>query len=207
MADPAGQPPRRAAHRRADDLPERAGAGRVGRPGQHDARSPTVRRQRPTFRAAGRSSCATVCTSTPFPARAPSAAPPWFAIFSTLWSRAAPSAPRTIAEIRLVPRFARHLHELDPASAAAGNAASAEQLRAVSAALLTAGDAMVRASEVSPGSGVGLRGGTFSVRETHGAYQLTLRELRWTEDLVVSGTVEFPRRQGPAQREFAAAGR
>ncbi len=46
---------------------------------------------------------------------------------------------QTIAEIRLVPRFARRVQELDPASAAAGNAASAEQLRAVSAALLSAG--------------------------------------------------------------------
>ncbi len=113
---------------------------------------------------------------------------------------------QTIAEIRLVPRFARRLQELAPASASAGNAASAEQLRAVSAALLTAGDAMVRASEISPGSGVGLRGGTFSVRESHGAYQLMLRELRWTEDLVVSGTVDFPRRQGPAQAKLRLRG-
>ncbi len=105
---------------------------------------------------------------------------------------------QAISEIRLVPRFARRVHDLEPASAAAGNAGSAEQLRVVSAALLTAGDAMVRAPELSPGAGVGLRGGTFGVRETHGAYHLTLRDLRWTEDLVVSGTVDFPTRQGPA---------
>jgi hypothetical protein len=97
-----------------------------------------------------------------------------------------------------VPRFARRVHELDPASANPGNAATQEQLRAVSAALLTVGDAMVRAPDLSPGRGVGLRGGTFAVREVHGGYRLLLRGLHWTEDLEVSGTVDFPRYQGPA---------
>ena len=116
------------------------------------------------------------------------------------------SCAQAVAEIRLVPRFARRLHELDPASASTGNAATVEQLRTVSAALLTAGDAMVRAPEVSPGAGVGLRGGTYTVREAHGAYQLTLRDLRWTEDLVVSGTVEFPRYQGAAHASLRVRG-
>lgn len=116
------------------------------------------------------------------------------------------SCAQNVAEIRLVPRFARRVHELDPASVAAGNAATVEQLRAVSAALLSAGDAMVRASDVSPGAGVGLRGGTFAVRETHGTYQLTLRKLRWTEDLEVSGTVEFPRYQGAAKARLRLQG-
>jgi pimeloyl-ACP methyl ester carboxylesterase len=116
------------------------------------------------------------------------------------------SCTQAVPEIRLVPRFARHLRDLDPASALSGNAATVEQLRAVAAALLTVGDAMVRAPEVSPGGGVGLRGGTFSARKTQGAYQLTLRELRWTEDLTVSGTVEFPPHQGAAQARLRLQG-
>ncbi len=116
------------------------------------------------------------------------------------------SCTQTVAEIRLVSRFARHLSELDPATAGTGNKATDEQLRAISAAMLTAGDAMIRASEVSPGSGVGLRGGTFSVRESKGGYQLTLRALRWTEDLAVSGTVDFPRHRGPARASLQLQG-
>jgi pimeloyl-ACP methyl ester carboxylesterase len=113
---------------------------------------------------------------------------------------------QSVPELRLVPRFARHMHELDPATAIAGNTASAEQLRAVSAALLTAGDAMVRAPEVSPGAGVGLRGGSFTVREPRGGYSLTLKNLRWTEDLAVSGTVEFPPYQGAGHASLQLQG-
>ncbi len=108
------------------------------------------------------------------------------------------SCAQTVSEIRLVPRFARHWKESDPASAGTGNRASVEQLRAVSTVLLTAGDAMVRSPEVSSGAGVGLRGGTFRVREIAGGYEMTLHELRWSEDLIVSGTVDFPRYQGAA---------
>jgi pimeloyl-ACP methyl ester carboxylesterase len=116
------------------------------------------------------------------------------------------SCTQTVAEIRLVPRFARHWSEMDPASARTGNRATVEQLRVVSAALLTAGDAMVRAPEVSPSNGVGLRGGTFSVRETEDGYQLTLRGLRWTEDLLVSGIVGFPRYRGEAHAHLLVHG-
>ena len=108
------------------------------------------------------------------------------------------SCTQAAAEIRLVPRFARRLHELDPAAALPRNAAGTDQLRAVSAALLAAGDAIVRAPEISPGTGVGLRGGSYTVQESSGVYRLTLRELRWAEDLAVSGTLEVPRYYGEA---------
>ena len=116
------------------------------------------------------------------------------------------SCTQAVAEIRLVPRFARKLHELSPASALTGNTASAEQLRAVSAALLTVGDAVVRAPEISPGHGVGLRGGTYSVLESNAAYRITLRDLRWTEDLAVSGTIDVPRYHGKAHASLRLQG-
>jgi pimeloyl-ACP methyl ester carboxylesterase len=109
------------------------------------------------------------------------------------------SCTKSVPEIRLVPQFARRARELDPAAAAAGNAAGTDQLRAVSAALLTAGDAMARAPEVAPGDGVGLRGGTFSATKSGDGYRLTLKNMRWTEDLAVSGTVDLPRYQGTAK--------
>jgi hypothetical protein len=43
---------------------------------------------------------------------------------------------------------------------------------------------------------VGLRGGTFRVRQTPGSYRVSLREVRWTEDLVVSGQIDVSRRSG-----------
>jgi len=108
--------------------------------------------------------------------------------------------------VRLVPRFARHVDELDPATAMAGNAADVARLRTVTAAVLTAGDAASRAAEISKGNGVGLRGGGFSVGETTTGYRLTLHELRWTQDLAVSGTVDRPYRAGPAKAVLTLQG-
>ncbi|HVN99987.1 MAG TPA: alpha/beta hydrolase [Steroidobacteraceae bacterium] len=112
----------------------------------------------------------------------------------------------SVPAIRLVPRFARRVDELDPAVALVGNAADAAQLRAVTAAALAAGDALVRAPDVAGGDGVGLRGGGFSVSESAGAYRIVLRQLRWTEDLLVSGTVVAPQRSGAARARLRLAG-
>ena len=116
------------------------------------------------------------------------------------------SCAQAVPEVRLVPRFARRVSELEPAVALAGNAADPESLRAVSAALLTAGDGMARAPGISPGEGVGLRGGRFNVTETATGYRLALHELRWTEDLAVTGTVEWPFRSGPAHAALTLRG-
>jgi pimeloyl-ACP methyl ester carboxylesterase len=101
-----------------------------------------------------------------------------------------------VSAVRLAPRFARHLRELPAARALAGNAAGEDQLRAVSAALLTSADVIARAEENGAGAGVGLRGGTFTVREAPHGYRLSLREVRWTEDAAVSGRIDWPRRGG-----------
>ena len=108
------------------------------------------------------------------------------------------SCTQTVSEIRLVPRFTRHWRDSDPASAGTGNAASVEQLRAVSAALLTAGDAMVRAPEPSRFRAAG--------ESAVDGYQLTMHELRWSEDLTVSGIVDFPRYRGPAHASMHLQG-
>lgn len=101
-----------------------------------------------------------------------------------------------VPPVRLVPLFARHLDELTAAQALAGNEAPEPALRAVTAALLTAQDAITRAGEVAGGKAVGLRGGTFTATSSGAGYQLLLHELRWTEDVLVSGEVDWPGRTG-----------
>jgi hypothetical protein len=76
-------------------------------------------------------------------------------------------------------------------------------LRVVSAALLTCEDLIVRAAENGAGDGIGLRGGTFSVAKTRGGNRLTLREVRWTEDVRVSGRIDWPGRSGVVHADLA----
>jgi pimeloyl-ACP methyl ester carboxylesterase len=68
-----------------------------------------------------------------------------------------------VPALRLVPRFAVHASQLEPAIAAAGNRANSAQLQFVSAAVMTAGDVLARLGGNTTGQGVGLRGGTFRV--------------------------------------------
>jgi pimeloyl-ACP methyl ester carboxylesterase len=113
------------------------------------------------------------------------------------------SCAAAVPEVRLVARFVRQARELDPAQGSAANRASQEQLRVVSAALLTCEDLIVRAAENGTGDGVGLRGGTFSVAKARGGYRLRLREVRWTEDVSVSGHIDWPGRSGVVHAELA----
>ncbi len=101
-----------------------------------------------------------------------------------------------VAPVRLVPVFARRAHELTPAEGAAGNRADAEDLRVVTAALLTAEDAIARAAADGAGEGLGLRGGAFTAAAAGEGYRLELRALRWTEDVSASGRIDWPGRAG-----------
>jgi len=106
------------------------------------------------------------------------------------------SCAAAVPELRLVPRFARHVSELAPAEGLPGNAASADELRAVTAALLTSEDVIVRARENGAGEGVGLRGGGFTVASLGQGYRVDVRGVRWCEDLEVSGRIDWPGRSG-----------
>jgi pimeloyl-ACP methyl ester carboxylesterase len=101
-----------------------------------------------------------------------------------------------VPAVRLVPAFARRAHELAPAEGSAANQASAEDLRVVTAALLTAEDAIARAVADGPGEGAGLRGGTFTARAVQAGYRLELRSLRWTQDVSATGSIDWPGRTG-----------
>ena len=87
-------------------------------------------------------------------------------------------------------RFARTSRELNPAQALRGNQADERMLRETAAALQASADALVRAQQNGPGDFVGLRGGSFSVETRGTGYRLTLREVRWSEDVRVSGHVD-----------------
>jgi len=103
------------------------------------------------------------------------------------------SCAADVKPVRLVPRFAVHAAELEPAAARAGNQADAAQLRGVSAAVATAGDVLARIRGNSTGQGMGLRGGSFRIVSVASGTHLILDHVRWTEDLAVSGTIDAPK--------------
>jgi len=99
---------------------------------------------------------------------------------------------KKVPPLPLVPRFARKAAQLEPAVGLDGNSADAESLQWVSAAVLTAGDVLGRLGGNSTDGGEGLRGGSFRFAPHGGSVRITLRQVRWTEDLAVSGTIDKP---------------
>ena len=95
-----------------------------------------------------------------------------------------------VPPLRLTPRFAVHASQLEPAGALPGNRATATDLQQVNAAVMTAGDVLARLDANSSGHGVGLRGGGFRIATGSSAVHVTLDEVRWTEDVAVSGTID-----------------
>jgi pimeloyl-ACP methyl ester carboxylesterase len=102
------------------------------------------------------------------------------------------SCAAEVPPLRLVPRFAVHAAQLKPAEALPGNRAGDAQLRRVSAAVMTAGDVLARLGGNSSGRGVGLRGGTFRVESDSSAVHIALSQVRWSEDLAISGNIDGP---------------
>ena len=106
------------------------------------------------------------------------------------------SCAAEVPPVRLVPRFARSAAELAPAHAGADNAAGEAALRVVSATLYTCEDVVTRAVANGAGAGVGLRSGSFTAAAAADGLHITLEEVRWTEDVAVSGTLEWAGRAG-----------
>jgi pimeloyl-ACP methyl ester carboxylesterase len=100
------------------------------------------------------------------------------------------SCAAAVPAVRLVPRFATRVAELEPAVGLRGNAAGATQLQIAAAAVLTAGDVLARLSSYSTGRHGGLRGGSFQIDERAGFVHVALSRVRWTEDLAVSGRID-----------------
>lgn len=115
---------------------------------------------------------------------------------------------REVAPLRLVPRFARFIRELAPARGLPGNEAGKAALRAVSAALLTAEDVALLADSDGSGAGSGLRGGKFFAQAASASqgYEIDLQGVRWTEDLAVSGRIDWPGRRGVVHADLRLDG-
>jgi pimeloyl-ACP methyl ester carboxylesterase len=112
----------------------------------------------------------------------------------------------SIPEVRLVPAFARQVQELPPARSTGANRLTQLQLQMVTGAVMTVGDAIARIGSNTTGRGVGLRGGAFDVAPRAEEIGLTLYEVRWAEDLGVSGKVVRPLHNGTATAEVAVIG-
>jgi hypothetical protein len=112
----------------------------------------------------------------------------------------------SIPEVRVLPAFVLRVYDLEPAHAVQGNQASRGQLQIVTGALLTVGDAIARAASNTTGKSVGLRGGTFEIAAAAAGKLLTLHDVRWTNELRVSGTVVYPGRIGEGVADLTVAG-
>jgi pimeloyl-ACP methyl ester carboxylesterase len=102
------------------------------------------------------------------------------------------SCAAEVPPLRLAPQFALRAANLEPAAPAEGNRAGAAQLRWAQAAVQTAGDVLARLGGNSTGTGAGLRGGSFRIVNNPSAIHISLDQVRWTEDLAVSGEIDKP---------------
>lgn len=96
-----------------------------------------------------------------------------------------------VPDYRLVTDFARRTADLPPITPAAGHEGDDADLRRMHAALQTVADVVARWWVNYDGSGAGLRGGRFRVTSTDDGARFKLRGVRWTEDLEVSGRIEW----------------
>lgn len=115
------------------------------------------------------------------------------------------SCAQRVPPVRLVPRFARRAHELEPAQPATSNPrggqlvrddSDEEMLRTVSAVLLTCADVIAHAPEDGQ-QGAGLRGGAYRVSKSGTGHHADLSDVLWTEDVPVSGYITWRARGGP----------
>ncbi|GAA0380201.1 hypothetical protein Acor_01710 [Acrocarpospora corrugata] len=99
-------------------------------------------------------------------------------------------------EIRLVGGFPERRAQAVPAVAGPGNQAGAAALRLATIGAAVVEDTIWQWYYVSVDSGVGLRGGTFRVEGDDPVYSLTFRNVRWTNDVKVSGSGKWNRETG-----------
>ncbi|MBS0364635.1 MAG: alpha/beta fold hydrolase [Proteobacteria bacterium] len=118
----------------------------------------------------------------------------------------ADETPCAAPPVTLLPQFARQSAQLQPALPLPGNRADGAALRVVSAALLTAADAVVRVLDFGAGPGAGLRGGSFAAVPAGEGYRIELREARWTDDVAISGRIDWPGREGTVRARLRVSG-
>lgn len=116
------------------------------------------------------------------------------------------SCTERVPAYRLVADFARRAADLPPATAAPGHEGDDADLRRMNAALHTVADVVARWWVNYDGSGAGLRGGRFHVTSTADGARFRLRNVRWTEDLEVSGRIDWRIATDDVQAELVLRG-
>ncbi len=106
----------------------------------------------------------------------------------------------------LVPAFARTLDGVAPAKPLPGNQATTTELEAAAAATLAAADVLARSYEFGLSAGSGLRGGSYAAQPSGAATRATLSDIRWTNDLAVSGEARLDARTARAQAHVTLSG-
>jgi hypothetical protein len=109
-------------------------------------------------------------------------------------------------EIHVVGTFARALAAVRPATPAAGNQASADGRRLAAVAAAALGDSIWRWYYAPGDSGRGLRGGRWTIVEGAAGFDVTLTNVRWTDDTRVSGTGTWDRDTGHVEAMLTVAG-
>jgi hypothetical protein len=104
--------------------------------------------------------------------------------------------------VRTVPLFAVTASELAPLQALKGDKTTDAQRRIAAAGLETVGDVIARYYVTYNFVDTGLRGGSFTYAATDTGYKFTLKGLKWTSDVAVSGTVAWDHE--PASNIIAA---
>ena len=108
-----------------------------------------------------------------------------------------------VRPIRTVPAFAVRWREVAPAASRDGSTATNEALALASAAAETVGDAVARYAVTTSGAVAGLRGGHFTLNANGHGYTLHLAGLQWTEDLAVTGMVDWNQLDGRIEADIA----
>jgi hypothetical protein len=108
--------------------------------------------------------------------------------------------------LHLVPAFSRRVDEVDAAAALPGNDAPLKERRVAAAAILAAADVLVRSYEFGLTAGSGLRGGSYSAMPGNAKDLAMLQDVKWTNDLAVSGRAEQDARTGAAGAHLTVTG-
>jgi len=110
--------------------------------------------------------------------------------------------------VTLARDFARSVRTVEPAHSRVPGEAGDMALRCAAATVLTAGDVLTRVRANDSGQGVGLRGGTFRISSAPQAVQVDLDAVRWSEDLPVSGQIQWRGDRAPviAQLRWSESG-
>jgi pimeloyl-ACP methyl ester carboxylesterase len=111
-------------------------------------------------------------------------------------------------EVRVVGTFPKTLSAVRPATARPGDQAGARARRLAAVGAAAVGDAVWRWYYGNGIRGWGLRGGTFTFRGDGGAspIRIRLRQVRWTTDTRVSGTVRWNQVTGRIRARVTVTG-